>query len=99
MISGESMSQEHKMKRTHITITEVSDVSLRRVWKNNSEGRTLEFDFEFCTECVGSRTLDGQTILKGSSPYLDEIANMGKDCPDKVNSIMQHSDFEATKKR
>jgi hypothetical protein len=92
------MSHKHKVKRTRITIFEVSDISLRGLSKNNSQGRKLEYDFEFCTECIGARILDGQPILKGSSEYLDEIANLGDNCPDKVSEYMQHSDFEVTKK-
>jgi len=97
-ITCENMHHTHDMKRTHITIVETSDTSLRGIVTNKSQGRRLEYDFEFCTECDNFRELDGQTILKGASAYLDQLVSLGNRCSDQVTDTMQRSDFEATKR-
>jgi hypothetical protein len=64
------------MKKTYIKIVEYDDVDFAKIFKDcryfgegNSNGRVLEYDFEYCLEC-DLRLLNGEPIMtKGILEY------------------------------
>src|SRR5512139_392865 len=81
-----SMSHQHHILKTHITITEYDDVDFTKLGKDrryfgegNSKGRVLEYDFEYCIDC-GYRRLNGQPVMtKGILEYeFERFAEQAK---------------------
>ncbi len=66
--------------------------------KNNSKGRKLEFDFEYCLTC-DLRLLDGKSIM--TKDILHEefercvIKAKSNNYVSSVETTVQHSDFES----
>ena len=71
-----NMSHQHVIKKTHISFVEFDDVNFTRLGidknyfgEGNSQGRKLEYDFEYCLDC-GLRLLNGQPVMtKGLLEY------------------------------
>ena len=95
---------EHDIKKTHVCFIEFDDVNFSKLVKStryfgegNSQGRKLEFDFEFCLGC-DLRLLDGKPIFTRDI-LLDEferfVVKAKNNCyVDSVETTVQHSDFE-----
>ncbi len=98
------MSHDHAIKKTHVSLIEVDDVLPSKLARDkkyfgesNSNGRKLEFDFEFCLSC-GYRLLNGQPII--TQGLLDQeferfvtYAN-NNSYVNSEETLVQHSDFE-----
>jgi len=99
------MSHQHKIKKTHIKIVEYDDVDFAKIVKDcryfgegNSNGRVLEYDFEYCLEC-DLRLLNGEPIMtKGILEYeFERFVSMAKrgNYVSTEETTVQHSDFQS----
>ena len=98
------MSCKHDIKKTHVTFEEFDDVVLSKLAANmnyfgeeNSQGRVLDFDFEYCLNC-NLRLLDGKPVLtKGILDHeFERFVGYAK-ANNYVGSekvTVQHSDFD-----
>ena len=101
---GTNLSHKHDVKKTHISIIEFDDVMFTKLAKDvkyygeeNSKGRVLEFDFEYCLDC-GLRLLDGKPIM--TKDILEEelerfvIQAKNNKYVSTKQTTLQHTDFE-----
>ncbi len=95
----------HDIKKTRVLFVEFDDVDFGKLAKDikyfgedNSKGRKLEFDFEYCLTC-DLRLLDGKPIMT-----KDILHEEFERCVIKAKSnnyvsfeqtTVQHSDFES----
>jgi hypothetical protein len=98
------LSHKHDIKKTHISIIEFDDVMFTKLAKDtkyfgegNSQGRTLEFDFEYCLGC-DLRLLNCKPIM--TKDILEEeferiVAKAKKsNYVSSEQTTLQHTDFE-----
>ena len=101
---GANLSHKHDIKKTHITIVEFDDViftklanDIKYFGEDNSKGRMLEFDFEYCPGC-SLRLLDGKPIM--TKDILEEdferlvIQAKNNNYIGSEQITLQHTDFE-----
>jgi hypothetical protein len=97
------MSHKHVIKKTRIVFIEFDDVLFNKLddltyfGEGNSNGRKMEFDFEYCLEC-DLRLLDGNMILT-IGVFDDELEKLVTDAKDnyypKFKEVtVQHSDYD-----
>jgi hypothetical protein len=100
-----TLSHTHDIKKTRVTFIEFDDVDFSKLTKDvkyygedNSKGRKLEFDFEYCLTC-DLRLLDGRPIM--TKDILHEeferivIKAKNNNYVNSVETTVQHSDFES----
>lgn len=99
------MSHKHDIKKTHVSFIEFDDVNFSKLVKDikyfgedNSKGRKLEFDFEYCLNC-DLRLLDSNPIM--TKDILHEeferlvIKAKNNNYVSCEQTTYQHTDFEA----
>ncbi len=102
--SVRNLSHIHNIKKTHVSIVEFDDINFTKLAQNrhyygegNSQGRVLEYDFEYCLGC-GLRLLGGEPIMTRGiledefERYVTQAKN-GKYVSSE-QTTMQHTDFE-----
>jgi hypothetical protein len=100
-----NLSHKHTIKKTHLSFIEFDDVitaklanDSRYFGEGNSQGRELEFDFEYCLTC-GYRLLDAEPIL--TQGILEQEFERFVTCAKNNRYVsseeitVQHTDFEA----
>jgi hypothetical protein len=98
------LKHEHDIKKTHISINEIDDVRLNKLAKNpnyfgenNSKGRKLEYNFEYCLIC-DFRLLDNKPIMttyileKEFERFVIQAKNNKHTNSEQIT--LQHTDFE-----
>ena len=99
-----NLSHKHDIKKTHVSFTEFDDVVFAKLAGNtqyfgedNSKGRVIEFDFEYCLEC-DLRLLDGEPIMT-KDIFEHEFERLVVRAKNNMyvsseQTTLQHSDFE-----
>lgn len=97
-------NHKHEIKKTHVVFVEFDDIVVSKLavnrdyfGENNSLGRKLEFDFEYCLGC-SLRLLDGKAIMT-KDILEDELERFvvkakNNNFIDSAETTLQHSDFE-----
>jgi hypothetical protein len=98
------LNHKHDLKKTHLSFIEFDDVMFTKLARdpkyfgeNNSKGRVLEFDFEYCLGC-DLRLLDGSPIMTKDilEAEFERLVIQAKN--NKYVSFeqttLQHTDFE-----
>jgi len=98
-----NLSHNHEIRKTHVSFIEFDDVMFTKLadikyfGEGNSEGRVLEFDFEYCLVC-DFRLLDGKPIMTRDilEEELEKIVCKAKNKKyvGAIQRIIQHTDFE-----
>jgi hypothetical protein len=104
-LRGNPLSHKHEIKKTRVSFIEFDDVDFCKLAKDvkyfgeeNSKGRKLEFDFEYCLVC-DLRLLDGKPIM--THDILHEeferivIKAKNNNYVSTEQTTIQHSDFES----
>ena len=99
------LSHKHEIKKSRIVFVEFDDVDFIKLAKDlkyygedNSKGRKLEFDFEYCLTC-GLRLLDSKPIVTKDilNEEFERFVTKAKnnDYVSSEQTTVQHSYFEA----
>jgi hypothetical protein len=97
------VSHKHVIKKTRVSFIEFDDVVFNKLddltyfGEGNSQGRKMEFDFEYCLKC-DLRMLDGKIILT-QGVFDEELEKLVMDTKNNCylnfkEVTVQHSDYD-----